>query len=148
MVGYVFLKRVTDQFNVAAIAAAYGSVSAVTFITAIQFLESHHVAFGGYMAVALVLMESPAIIIAVMLASRLRQSGGAHGHSRGQSITVFRHGTGSDIPVQRAGRDSAVFFAGTKNTGLTLLVSRPHRSLRREADGLHVLLLAKHIKII
>lgn len=77
LVGYVFLTRVIDKFNAAAIAAAYGSVSAVTFITAIQFLESHQVEFGGYMAVALVLMESPAIIIAVMLASRLRQSDGS-----------------------------------------------------------------------
>ena len=77
LVGYVFLTRVIDRFNAAAIAAAYGSVSAVTFITAIQFLESRHIDFGGYMAVALVLMESPAIIVAVMLASRLRRSGGA-----------------------------------------------------------------------
>jgi hypothetical protein len=76
LVGYIFLARVIDKFNAAAIAAAYGSVSAVTFITAIQFLESRHIDFGGYMAVALVLMESPAIIIAVMLASRLRQSSG------------------------------------------------------------------------
>jgi hypothetical protein len=77
LIGYVFLTRVIDRFNAAAIAAAYGSVSAVTFITAIQFLESRHIDFGGYMAVALVLMESPAIIVAVMLASRLRQSDGA-----------------------------------------------------------------------
>lgn len=76
VVGYFLLSKLTDKFNAAAIAAAYGSVSAVTFIAAIQFLESRQIEFGGYMAVALVLMESPAIIVAVMLASRLRKTGG------------------------------------------------------------------------
>ena len=71
--GYVTLRRVVPAFDAAAIAATYGSVSAVTFITATQFLEKSGVAFGGHMAAAMALMESPAILMAVMLANSLRQ---------------------------------------------------------------------------
>jgi len=51
------------------IAATYGAISAVTFIAAQQFLTRNDVDFGGHMTVAMVLMESPAIIMAVLLAS-------------------------------------------------------------------------------
>ena len=63
---FLILRRRLNSFDAAAIAATYGSVSAVTFITAVTFIESQGVAFGGHMAVALVLMESPAIIMAVL----------------------------------------------------------------------------------
>ena len=73
LVGYALLRRVLSGFNAAAVAATYGSVSAVTFVTATQYLESQHMAYGGYMAAAMALMESPAIILAVMLANAIRQ---------------------------------------------------------------------------
>ena len=69
---YPLLRRKLDGFNAAAIAATYGSVSAVTFIAAGQFLDNHGVAYGGYMAVALVIMEAPAVIMAVALAAMTR----------------------------------------------------------------------------
>lgn len=72
-IGYQVLKRFLSGFDAAAIAATYGSVSAVTFITTIQFLESHEIAYGGHMAAAMALMESPAIIMAVIFANALRQ---------------------------------------------------------------------------
>jgi uncharacterized protein len=55
------------------VAATYGSVSAVTFVTAVQTLENQGVPYGGHMAAAMALMESPAIILAVVLANSLRQ---------------------------------------------------------------------------
>ena len=73
LLGYMLLRRVLSGFNAAAVAATYGSVSAVTFVTATQYLESQSVPYGGYMAAAMALMESPAIILAVMLANALRQ---------------------------------------------------------------------------
>jgi uncharacterized protein len=73
-IGYLALRRVVPAFDAAAIAATYGSVSAVTFITAVQFLEKSQIAYGGHMAAAMALMESPAIIIAVLLANSLRRS--------------------------------------------------------------------------
>jgi hypothetical protein len=70
--GYTILKRFLREFDAAAVAATYGSVSAVTFVTAVQFLENEQIAFGGHMAAAMALMESPAIIMAVVLANSLR----------------------------------------------------------------------------
>ena len=72
--GYQLLKNRVSRFDAAAIAASYGSVSAVTFVTAMQYLESIQMVPGGYMAVALVVMESPAIIMAVLLANMLRHA--------------------------------------------------------------------------
>ena len=77
MVGYMLLRRVLSRFDAAAVAATYGSVSAVTFITAVQYLDTHAVAYGGHMAAAMALMESPAIIMAVVLANHARQAGQA-----------------------------------------------------------------------
>lgn len=73
LMGYVVLRRWLSGFDAAAIAATYGSVSAVTFVTAVQSLEHQGIAFGGYMAAAMALMESPAIILAVLMANALRQ---------------------------------------------------------------------------
>ena len=43
------------------------SISAVTFITAESFLENLDVHFDGFMVAALALMESPAIIVGLLL---------------------------------------------------------------------------------
>lgn len=69
---FLVLKRKVNPFDAAAISATYGSVSAVTFIAASNFVASRGEEVGGYMTVALVLMESPAIVMAVMLASWVR----------------------------------------------------------------------------
>jgi hypothetical protein len=50
-----------------AIAAHYGSVSAVTFIAATNFLKSIHEPYESYASAFLAVMESPAIIVGVML---------------------------------------------------------------------------------
>lgn len=63
-----FLLRIKlDLYNAAAIAATYGSISAVTFITAGSFLQQLDISYGGYMVAALALMESPAIIVGLIL---------------------------------------------------------------------------------
>lgn len=71
--GYLLLRRRLSGYDAAAIAATYGSVSAVTFITAVQVLDSRGLAYGGHMAAAMALMESPAIIMAVLLANLVRK---------------------------------------------------------------------------
>jgi hypothetical protein len=73
LMGYWMLRRFVSGFDAAAVAATYGSVSAVTFVTAVQYLENQHIPYGGHMAAAMALMESPAIIMAVVLANTLRQ---------------------------------------------------------------------------
>lgn len=64
---FFILRMKLDIYNAVAVAACYGSVSAVTFVTAISFLNSLHVSYGGYMVAALALMESPAIIVGLIL---------------------------------------------------------------------------------
>ena len=73
LIGYWLLKKIIREFDAAALAATYGSVSAVTFITATQYLDRHDIVFGGNMAAAMALMESPAIIVALIFAGMLRQ---------------------------------------------------------------------------
>jgi hypothetical protein len=73
LIGYWFLRRFVSGFDAAAVAATYGSVSAVTFVTAVQYLENQQIPFGGHMAAAMALMESPAIIMAVVFANALRR---------------------------------------------------------------------------
>lgn len=53
--------------NSGAIASAYGSVSAVTFVTTISFLEISNIPFGGHMVAVMALMEAPSIIVGVLL---------------------------------------------------------------------------------
>lgn len=115
--GYQLLKRHVSKFDAAAVAASYGSVSAVTFVTAMQYLEANNMAFGGHMAVAMVLMESPAIIMAVLLANSLR-------HVPENAVSI----TGSGAALATVG--------GTvSNTRLGKIL---HESF---TDGTHLLLL-------
>ncbi|OUC12598.1 MAG: sodium-dependent bicarbonate transport family permease [Alkalinema sp. CACIAM 70d] len=64
---FFILRLRLDVYNAAAIAAAYGSISAVTFVTAGSFLSKLGIDFGGHMVAALALMESPAIIVGLLL---------------------------------------------------------------------------------
>lgn len=67
---FIILRWKLDHRNAAAIAATYGSISAVTFITAGAFLDRLGVSYGGHMVAAMALMESPAIVVGVLLARR------------------------------------------------------------------------------
>ena len=64
---YFILRRKFSVENSGAIAASYGSVSAVTFITAISFLDIEQIEYGGHMVAVMALMEAPSIIIGVLL---------------------------------------------------------------------------------
>lgn len=66
---FFILRKKLGVYNAGAIAAAYGSVSAVTFVTAVSFLEAQAVEFGGHMVAVMALMEAPSIIIGVLLIS-------------------------------------------------------------------------------
>ncbi|MEM6516636.1 MAG: sodium-dependent bicarbonate transport family permease [Bacteroidota bacterium] len=66
---YFILRRKFSVANSGAIAAAYGSVSAVTFVTAISFLEIEQIDFGGHMVAVMALMEAPSIIVGLLLIS-------------------------------------------------------------------------------
>lgn len=67
-----------DGLNAGAVAAHYGSVSVVTFATATEILTRGGIPAAGYMIAVLALMESPAIVSGMLLASR----SGANGQRR------------------------------------------------------------------
>jgi uncharacterized protein len=64
---FFILKRRLNIEDAGAIAATYGSVSAVTFVTAVSFLEMQKITFSGHMVAVMALMEAPAIVIGVIL---------------------------------------------------------------------------------
>ncbi len=66
---FFILRRKLNVFDSGAIAAAYGSVSAVTFVTAVSYLESQQLNLHGHMVAIMALMESPAIVIGLVLIS-------------------------------------------------------------------------------
>jgi hypothetical protein len=80
LTSYLMLRTRLDSYNAAAVAASYGSISAVTFITAESFLNVLQVSFDGFMVAALALMESPAIVVGVLLA-RVTAPAGESGDS-------------------------------------------------------------------
>jgi uncharacterized protein len=66
---YLLLQKLFrfDTTNSLAIAAHYGSVSAVTFVAALGFLDKMEVSYESYISAILVVMEGPAIIGAIIL---------------------------------------------------------------------------------
>ena len=70
--GYWLLKKTTklDSPTAAAVAAHYGSISMVTFVTATAFLDAHEIIYAGYIVAVLALMEAPAIISGLFIAHR------------------------------------------------------------------------------
>ena len=71
-IGYALLRWTTklDRPTSAAIAAHYGSISMVTFVTAVSFLGSNEVVYAGYIVAVLALMEAPAILTGLFIAHR------------------------------------------------------------------------------
>ncbi len=82
---YFILRKKFSIENAGAIAASYGSVSAVTFVTAIAFLEIKQIPFSGHMVAVMALMEAPSIMVGLLL------------------IMIFKGNKGkSDIPLKTA----------------------------------------------
>lgn len=79
-----------DATNAAAVAAHYGSVSVVTFVTGAEFLTTNGMGAAGYMVAVLALMETPAIIVGLFLAARYGEQGAA---GSGQSRAELLHET-------------------------------------------------------
>jgi hypothetical protein len=73
LITFFILRLKLTVVDAAATAAAYGSVSAVTFVTAISFLEFHKVHSDGHMVAIMAIMESPAIIVGLMLLTIFRK---------------------------------------------------------------------------
>ena len=88
---YAILRLKLKAPDAAAIAACYGSISAVTFITAVSFLELTEVRYSGYMVAAMALMESPAIVVGVLLAQWARRGEAGAGEAGGSNWGRLLH---------------------------------------------------------
>jgi len=87
---FFLLKERLGVQNAGAVAAAYGSVSAVTFVAASSFLEAKALPFSGHMVAIMALMESPAIIVGMVLLMRYdkeNSEGPSLGHMLKHSFT-------------------------------------------------------------
>ena len=74
--------------DAAAIAAHYGSVSAVTFIAATNYLKAINQPFESYATAFLAVMESPAILVGVVLGKLATKTAG---ENSGASIKTAMH---------------------------------------------------------
>ncbi len=83
VIAYALLCKIVrvDKLNAAAIAAHYGSVSAGTFLTAVAFLDAQKIVYESQPVIMLAIMESPAIIIGLVLANLARNNSG-NGHQQ------------------------------------------------------------------
>lgn len=79
-----------DRLNASAIAAHYGSVSAGTFLTAVAFLDSMGTTYETYPVIMLAIMESPAILIGLVLASFSRRALGGEKMRKGVLGSLVR----------------------------------------------------------
>lgn len=68
LIMFFILKRKLDNQNAAGIAACYGSVSAVTFLTGVSWLENRGLSYGGHMVAVIAMMDTPAIVVGLLLA--------------------------------------------------------------------------------
>jgi hypothetical protein len=73
---YVFfiMRRRLTVADAAAVAATYGSISAVTFVACTSYLDTNGIAWSGYLVAAMALMESPAIIVGILLYRAYREA--------------------------------------------------------------------------
>jgi hypothetical protein len=78
LIGYALL-RATSRLPVAdaaAVAAHYGSISIVTFVAGTQIVGSLGLSYEGYLVAVAAVMETPAIITALLLVNRARRGAG------------------------------------------------------------------------
>lgn len=138
-----------DRINAAAIAAHYGSVSAVTFLAAQTFGQTIDVPVEGYMPALVAVLEVPAIIVALLLVGRRVQSdaerlGGGRGAAlrevvTGRSVVLLLGGLVIGFVADPGGLETVTpFFIGLFPGALTLFLlelgmvaARRLRDLRR-----------------
>ena len=65
LISYLYLKNILNTDDAAALSGTYGSVSAVTYVTALTYLSTSNQNFDDFMSAVLVVMEFPAIFMAL-----------------------------------------------------------------------------------
>lgn len=99
LIAYAVLRYLgkLDIVNSSAIAAHYGSVSVVTFIAAISYLEALNISPEGFMPTLVAILEIPGIIVALIIPQMMSSNGGSfkkalHEVVTGSSIVLLLGG--------------------------------------------------------
>jgi len=87
---YAVRKRL-GAANASAVAASYGSVSAVTFVAAVAFLETVGHILPGHMVATMALMESPAIVVGLVLLGLSQKRAGNSTQPLQSPLKTFIH---------------------------------------------------------
>lgn len=113
---FFILRRRLSVSDAAAVAAAYGSVSAVTFVAASAFLESQQIGFRGHMVAVMALMESPAIIVGVILMTKYatEDERGEHDAGNGGVRSAIQHSFTNGSVIMLLGSLFIGFVANTR----------------------------------
>jgi len=104
---FYILRMRLDPANAAAVCATYGSVSAVTFMTAATVLEQRQIPYGGHMVAAMALMESPAIVIGLLLLRHAERGEARRRASAGEPGAELGAGAGEPAADNAAGGSKA-----------------------------------------
>ena len=70
LISYLYLKNILNTDDAAALSGTYGSVSAVTYVTALTYLSTSNQNFDDFMSAVLVVMEFPAIFMPLYFVTR------------------------------------------------------------------------------
>lgn len=89
VIAFALLRRISSlgPLDAATVAAHYGSVSLVTFLAASSFLSARGPAPEPYLVTLLAVMESPAIVVGMLLARRSGAPGPRAGHGLREAVT-------------------------------------------------------------
>ena len=107
---FFLLRRSLGSTNAAGIAATYGSISAVTFVVATSFLDQSAIAYGGHMVAAMALMESPAIVMGILLAQWFAISDESASPDAAEGTVASRASIAWGALLQEAAFNPAVFL--------------------------------------
>jgi hypothetical protein len=88
---FFFLRRILSVYDAAAMAATYGSISIVTFVVGTEFLNRAQVSFGGHMVAIMSMMESPAVIMGIMLVRIFAPRQGAEAQQGRPGLKAILH---------------------------------------------------------
>lgn len=100
VIGYTLLRLTTrlGAIDAAAVSAHYGSISIVTFVAATEIVKSLGLAFEGYLIAVAAVMETPAIVAALLLARRaVPKEAGPQGEGMGALLREV--GTNGSIVI-------------------------------------------------
>ncbi|HMB98979.1 MAG TPA: sodium-dependent bicarbonate transport family permease [Balneolaceae bacterium] len=141
---YNILRRLGkfDRINASAIAAHYGSVSAVTFIVAVAFARMNGYESEGFMPALVAILEVPAIVVALMIAYTRDKRAGSwqdalHEVLAGRSILLLAGGLVIGLIAGPSGFESiSPFFESGFQGALALFLLEMGIITARRLEGL------------